>query len=288
MRHRHIISAAAGLIALAGCNKGGFQGPDRSMYDVTETMELEVSAEDVVLDADAPDQVALAFSWSPAREMPDEYIVTYVTYLDIEGNDFSNSVREIEDDGVYCKEYTNQQLQDLLVNKWGKNYSRAVNMQFKVIAKWDGGTKYIMPEVRTVGVSVRPFRPLTFDADRIFPSGESVTGTTKQSMPKTPENEFIYAEEVYLQPGAMTIPIEFEGITSYICPAEGDVVIPDDELVDGRPASVVYDAVVKEEKDGVSLPAWNIPAEGYWRVIIDIENKTVRFWAPKNRLEPLT
>ncbi|MDE5956551.1 MAG: SusE domain-containing protein, partial [Bacteroidales bacterium] len=132
MKHRHIISAAAGLIALAGCDNGGFQGPDRSMYDVTETMTLEVSADAVVLDAEAPDDVALTFTWSPAREMSDEYIVTYVTYLDIEGNDFSNSVREIEDDGVYYKEYTNQQLQTLLVDKWGKNYWRAVNMQFKV------------------------------------------------------------------------------------------------------------------------------------------------------------
>lgn len=288
MRHRHIISAAAGLIALAGCSKGGFQGPDRSMYDVTETMTLEVSAEAVVLDAEAPDDVALTFSWTPAREMSDEYIVTYVTYLDIEGNDFSNSVREIEDDGVYYKEYTNQQLQNLLVDKWGKNYSRAVNMQFKVIAKWDGGTKYIMPEVRTAGVSVRPFRPLTFDADRIFLSGEAVTGTTKQAMPKTPENEFIYAEEVYLQKGVLTIPIEFEGITSYICPAEGDVTIPDNEQIGGKPASTEYEATVKELKDGAELPAWNIPEEGYWRVIIDIENKSVKFWSPKNRLEPLT
>ncbi|MCM1177224.1 MAG: SusE domain-containing protein [Bacteroidales bacterium] len=290
MKFRYmIISAAAGILSLAGCNKGGFQGPDRSMYDVVETMTLEVSAEEVVLDAEAPDEVALAFTWSPAREMPDDYIVTYVTYLDIEGNDFSNSVREVEDDGVYFKEYTNQQLQNLLVDKWGKNYSRAVNMQFKVIAKWDGGTKYIMPEVRTTGVSVRPFRPLTFDADRIFLSGEAVTGTTKQAMPKTPENEFIYAEEVYLQPGMMTIPIEYEGITSYICPADGDVIIPDDDLVGGKPAATEYAAVVKDEpKEGASLPAWNIPVEGYWRVIIDIENKAVKFFSPKNRLEPLT
>lgn len=288
MKLKYMITAAAGLAILAGCNKGGFQGPDRSMYDVTETMTLDVSAEEIVLNADAPDQVALTFSWNPAREMPDEYIVTYVTYLDIEGNDFSNSVREVEDDGVFYKEYTNRQLQELLVNKWGKNYSRAVNMQFKVIAKWDGGTKYIMPEVRTAGVSVRPFRPLTFDADRIFLSGTSVTGTTKQAMPKTPENEFVYAEEVYLQSGVMTIPIEFEGITSYICPAEGDVTVPDNEQVDGKPGSTEYAAVVKEDKSGSELPSWNIPAEGWWRVIIDIENKSVKFYSPKNRLEPLT
>lgn len=284
-----IIGAAAGLLSLAGCNKGGFMGPDRSMYDVTETMTLSVSAESVELDAEAPDEIALSFTWTPAREMPDDYIVTYVTMLDIEGNNFSNCVREVEDDGIYIKEYTNQQLQNYLVDKWGKNYSRAVTMEFKVIAKWEGGEKYIMPEVRTISVSVRPFRPLVFEADRVFISGDAVTGTTKQSIGKTPENEFVYAEEVWLQQGMMTIPIEYGGVTTYICPAEGTVDVPDNDQMDGKPAGTEYKAVVKEEpEEGELLPYWNIPAEGYWRVIIDMENKSVKFFSPKNRLEPLT
>lgn len=289
MKYRYIIGAAAGLVVLAGCNKGGFQGPDKSMYDVMETMTLRVSEESVLLNAETPDEIALSFEWTPAREMSDDYVVTYVTMLDIEGNDFSNCIRNVEDDGTFVKEYTHQQMQDLLVNKWGKNYSRAVNMEFKVIAKWDGGTKYIMPEVRTIGVSVRPFRPLTFDADRVFLSGEAVTGTTRQAMPKTPENEFIYAEEVYLKPGTMTIPIEYEGITSYICPADGSVEIPDEDSVGGMPVSTLFEAVVKAEpENGETNPSWNIPSEGWWRVIIDIENKSVKFYSPKNRLEPLT
>ena len=31
MRLKYMILAAAGFLALAGCSKGGFQGPDRSM-----------------------------------------------------------------------------------------------------------------------------------------------------------------------------------------------------------------------------------------------------------------
>ncbi len=288
MRNRYILFAAAGLLSLAACDKGGFQGPDRSMYDVVETMTLEASAQEVILDAEEVDKVALTFSWTPAREMPEDYLVTYVTFLDIEGNDFSNAVRQVVDDGVFSKEYTTQELQNLLVEKWNKNYSRAVNMQFKVIAKWEGGEKYVMPEVRTVDFSVRPFRPLTFDADRIFLSGDAMTGTTKKPMGKTPESDYIYAEEVYLRPGEVTIPIEYQGMTSYICPADGTVDIPDEEQADSKPAGTEYKAVVKELKEDAKLPAWNIPTEGYWRVIIDIENKTVKFFSPKNRLEPLT
>ena len=288
MKNRHILFAVAGLLSLAACDKGGFQGPDRSMYDVVETMTLEASARDVVLDAEEVDKVALTFTWTPAREMPDDYLVTYVTFLDVEGNDFSNAVRQVVDDGVFTKEYTTQELQNLLVEKWNKNYSRAVNMQFKVIAKWEGGEKYVMPEVRTIDFSVRPFRPLTFDADRIFLSGDAMTGTTRKPMGKTPESDYIYAEEVYLRAGEMTIPIEYQGMTSYICPADGSVEVPDNDQVDSKPAGTQYNAVVKELKAGATLPAWKIPVEGYWRVIIDIENKTVKFFSPKNRLEPLT
>ena len=288
MKNRHILFAVAGLISLAACDKGGFQGPDRSMYDVVETMTLEASAQDVVLDAEEVDKVALTLTWTPAREMPDDYLVTYVTFLDVEGNDFSNAVRQVVDDGVFTKEYTTQELQNLLVERWNKNYSRAVNMQFKVIAKWEGGEKYVMPEVRTIDFSVRPFRPLTFDADRIFLSGDAMTGTTRKPMGKTPESDYIYAEEVYLRAGEMTIPIEYQGMTSYICPADGSVEVPDNDQVDSKPAGTQYNAVVKELKADATLPAWNIPVEGYWRVIIDIENKTVKFFSPKNRLEPLT
>ncbi len=288
MKNRHILFAAAGLLSLAACDKGGFQGPDRSMYDVVETMTLEASSQEVILDAEEVDKVALTFTWTPAREMPDDYLVTYVTFLDVEGNDFSNAVRQVVDDGVFTKEYTTQELQNLLVEKWNKNYSRAVNMQFKVIAKWEGGEKYVMPEVRTVDFSVRPFRPLTFDADRIFLSGDAMTGTTRKPMGKTPESDYIYAEEVYLRAGEMTIPIECQGMTSYICPADGTVEIPDNDQVDSKPAGTQYNAVVKELKSDAALPAWKIPVEGYWRVIIDIENKTVKFFSPKNRLEPLT
>lgn len=288
MKNRHILFAAAGLLSLAACDKGGFQGPDRSMYDVVETMTLEASAQEVVLDAEEVDKVALTLTWTPAREMPDDYLVTYVTFLDVEGNDFSNAVRQVVDDGVFTKEYTTQELQNLLVEKWNKNYSRAVNMQFKVIAKWEGGEKYVMPEVRTVDFSVRPFRPLTFDADRIFLSGDAMTGTTRKPMGKTPESDYIYAEEVYLRAGEMTIPIEYQGMTSYICPADGSVEVPDNDQVDSKPVGTQYNAVVKELKADATLPAWNIPVEGYWRVIIDIENKTVKFFSPKNRLEPLT
>ena len=109
-----------------------------------------------------------------------------------------------------------------------------------------------------------------------------------QLMTLTPESDCIYAEEVYLNAGKMTISIKDHGMTSCICPTDGSVEVPDNEQVDSKPAGTLYNAVVKESTEGSELPVWNIPVEGYWRVIIDTENNTVKFFSPKNRLEPLT
>ena len=120
-----------------------------------------------------------------------------------------------------------------------------------------------------------------------FIDGTVLTGGAKL-MPKTPENDCVYAEEIYLRAGKMTIPVKYKGVTSYICPADGSVEVPDNDRVDSKPAGTLYNAVVKESTEGSELPVWNIPVEGYWRIIIDTENNTVKFFSPKNRLEPLT
>ena len=86
----------------------------------------------------------------------------------------------------------------------------------------------------------------------------------------------------------MSIPVKYKGVTSYICPADGSVEIPDNDRVDSKPAGTLYNAVVKESTEGSELPVWNIPVEGYWRIIIDTKENTVKFFSPKNRLEPLT
>lgn len=120
-----------------------------------------------------------------------------------------------------------------------------------------------------------------------FIDGKVLTDGAKL-MSKTPESDCIYAEEVYLRAGEMAIPVKYKGVTSYICPADGSVEVPDNDRVDSKPAGTLYNAVVKESTEGSELPVWNIPVEGYWRIIIDTENNTVKFFSPKNRLEPLT
>lgn len=266
------------------------------LLDNDETMTLEASSASIELDESLLDEPALTFTWTPAREMSDEYILTYVTMLDVKSNSFSSStmVREVMEDGTYSKTYTTEELQNYVVDKWAKSVSEVTTLSFKVIAKWEGGSKFVMPEVRTVDVDVLPYKPNVFEADKVNLDGDAVRGimpSMNYTMTTTPENEYIYAGEFKMAAGTMTIPVRQGEATLYICPAAGETVtVPDADLVDGKPAPTeAYQAKVMDlpESGNVDeLPAWNLPVEGDWRVIIDMENETVQFYSPKNKLEP--
>ena len=149
--------AIATLLCSVACQEPvNYLEQGQNFFKAEEKMELTASSRKIELDRDKPDDVALTFEWTSAREMPDEYIPTYVTKIDIDGNNFNTCVRTVEDDGVFSKSYTNAQLQGYILDKWGKSYVRPVTIQFGVLCKWDGGDQYVMPEVRTLTVEVRP------------------------------------------------------------------------------------------------------------------------------------
>ena len=84
------------LLALGGC-KEEKEADLTWLTNPGETMELTVSATDIELDRDRPNDVALSFDWTPAREMPEDYVISYVTKIDIEGHEFESCVRVDED-----------------------------------------------------------------------------------------------------------------------------------------------------------------------------------------------
>ena len=190
-------------ICLSACNDD--DNVDNSdFFAAAETLEVHASSTNIELDGNEPNKVVLTFDWTEARQMPEEYSVTYVTKLDIEGNDFASSVRTEEDEGVFSRSYTTEQLQKLLVEKWGRTYTKPATLQFRVLAKWDGGSKYAMPEVRTINVDVRPYKPIVFDADKVFLEGDAV-GADKIQMTLTQENEYLYAALLDLKPGVLKL-----------------------------------------------------------------------------------
>lgn len=257
------------LIILGACDDD--DNSTSSWNNPTECLELTTSGTDIELDEEKLNDVVLTFAWTSAREMPDDYIISYVTKMDIEGSNFNSSVRVDEEEGVFTKSYTTAELQNLLTEKWGQTSNKAGTIQFRVIAKWDGGSRWAKPEVQTVTVNIRPYKPIVFDADKVFLDGSAMTGS-RVSVSKTLENSYRYAYLGNLKKGELQIPVDFEGETNYICPEDGEGT-----LSDGNPEAVT----MKAEPIG-----WNIPKDGEYRIIVDMEKKEVTIYSPDKKLEP--
>ncbi len=269
--------AAAGL---SSCADDYDEYDNSYLLDNDETMTLTASATTLELKEDTPaDEPVLTFTWTDARQMPDDYIISYIAELDLAVNEFTTSVRETLNEGDYSISYTTEQLQNLIIDTWGQSNSVASTLSFRVIAKWEGGSKYAMPEVRTVDIDVRPYRPLVFDADNVYLEGSSVTGTTSQRISTTVEDENIYASYLQLAAGELVIRLEYNDVSQYIAPEEGQTTdFQDGEAVPAR----VLAPVEVEGSDKAEVPVeakWSIPQDGKYRVVVDLEEKTLTMYS---------
>lgn len=152
-------AAAFAIASLAGCKNDNLeeetpQGPE---INGEATMTLE-TPKDVVLDKTKPTEAALTFAWTAARELPEEYVLTYTAELNLASNkDWSAADKKELDADVLTLSYTNADLQKLLVETWKQTAGTAVELQFRVTASWTGGTEKAEPEVQTVKVKVTPY-----------------------------------------------------------------------------------------------------------------------------------
>lgn len=278
-------SFVVAVVSLAACSNNYDEYDNSYILDNKETMTLTSSETSMKLVENTPaDEPVVTFTWTPAREMPEEYLVTYVTMLDLKVNQFGTStvIRNVEDDGVFSRSFTTAQLQSYITNLWGQPVSEDVTLSFKVIAKWSGGDKFIMPESRTVDVDVRPYRPVVFDADVVYISGSAKTGISRQIVTKTLENDYVYAIVSNLKEGGLTIPVSYEGLTQYISP-QGDGTFQDGVTL---PAKMLGENEDGTAPDGIS---WQIPSSGDYRIVIDMLDKTVTIYSPENKFnEPFT
>jgi hypothetical protein len=264
-------------ILLSSCILFSLNACSYEIQDIQKTpekLELTASDTDIVLDANNLTKNILTFAWTNARPMSDDYVVSYMTKLDVLGNNFgsSTSLLTYEDDGVFSKSYTSEQLQNWINDKWKIAPNTPLTLQFRVVAQWQGGPIFQAPEVRTVTVNVQPIKTIVFDADKVFLDGSAVPGMSGVEINKTLENEAQYACLLNLDAGELQIPVVFNGETNYICPAEGDGT-----LQDGQAESV------KMKDTPVS---WKIEKPGEYRVVVDMKKTTVTVYSPDKALTP--
>lgn len=259
------------LLCLSACKK-----EIKDIEKVQEKMELKVSSANIALDEKNLSKDIITFSWDPARPQSDDHMVSYTTRLDVVGNNFgtSTAIMTYEDDGVYSKSFTSEQLQNWATEKWGIPANKAFTLEFRVVAEWEGGNTFEAPEVRTIRVNVTPIKTVVFDADKVFLGGSAILGINKIEISKTLENLNQYAYVLNLQPGDLEIPIEFNGETNYIAATDGSTT-----LNDGAATPIK----IRESNFG-----WKIETAGEYRVVVNMQKATATIYSPDKALNPKT
>ncbi|MDR6735025.1 SusE domain-containing protein [Sphingobacterium sp. 2149] len=242
---------------------------------VNETMELQPSAEIIMLDEVNMNKDIVTFNWKPARVQSDDHLVSYSTMLDVVGNNFGTgtAIFNYEDDNVFSRSFTSEQLQNWANEKWGIPANKSFTLEFRVVAQWEGGGTFEAPEVRTARITVNPIKTVVFDADKVFLSGSAVGGT-KVELPKTLENLDQYAYVLNLQPGELEIPVEFNGETNYVVTADGSAAINDGNAVGIKMRETVF--------------SWKIETAGEYRVVVNMQKATATIYSPAKALSAKT
>ena len=255
------------VLSISACKKGVNDIPK-----VQEELEINPSSSAIALDENNMGKNIITFTWKPARLQSDDHLVSYTTILDVVGNNFGSStaIMRYEDDGVFSKSFTSEQLQNWANEKWGVLANRTFTLEFRVVAQWEGGATFEAPEVRTVRVTVQPVKTVVFNADKIFLAGSAVPGMSKVEMTKTLENPNQYAYLLNLQAGELQIPVAFDGATNYMLPADGNTTLQDGVTVG-----------VKMRESPFSI---QIPTPGEYRVVVNMQKATMTIYSPAKAL----
>lgn len=241
---------------------------------VEEKLALTASSDSISIDLNNLRDIALTFDWTEARKTSGDNLVFYTTKLDVVGNGFGTSTAIInsEEDGVFSRSFTSEQLYNWIVGKWGLPLTKPFKLEFRVVAQWEGGSVFEAPEVRTVTINVAAIKEEIPVPEKVTLSGSALNDAVIE-VNKTIENENKYAALVNLKAGELVIPLVTPGNKQYyLSPKDGE-----GSLQDGEGEAV-------EQQTG--RVAWNITTPGEYRVVVDFENSKVTIYSPAKALEP--
>lgn len=256
-----------------GCTYDPYKHDISKIEDSLKTT-VSASADAITLNGEHPKDVVVTFNWTEARQMPDDYIVSYTTKLDIVGNNFGSSTAIVtsEEDGIFSRSFTSEQLNNWANEKWKLPVNKKFTLEFRVIVEWTGGPTFEVPDVSTVEVEVTPIKVEVFDADKMSLAGSAMNEETEIS--KTIENANQYAWLGDFTRGELQIPVQLDGLTYYITPEDGDGT-----LKDGQPVNV------KMQETPIS---WEIKEPGRYRVVIDMKEKQATIYSPATDMKSLS
>lgn len=175
------------------------------------------------------------------------------------------------DPGEFSQSFTVEQLNTWATERWGLPVNKQFTLEYRVVAQWEGGSTFEMPEVRTMQVVVTPIKVTVFDADKMFVGG---TAVEEEEISRTLENEFQFAWLGDLTIGDLQVPVEYEGVRYYIAPKDGKTALQDGKTID---------ITMQEEPF-----AWNITSAGQYRVVVNMKTAKATIYSPATDLKPFT
>lgn len=253
-------AVSLGLLAFtaASCNDDIDNYFSRNQSEIT----VSSSSDYVKLDESKPDEVALTIDWSPAHDYGYDYITTY--QFEISAGSAATSIEEYEDDGKFHREYTNAELQDLLVNHFGVTTSTVANLTFTVTASFEGPTLKV-PDIEKKTVRIKTYGPKQFRADSLFMAGTAV-GDTRVLLERNASDTLVYNYTGRLEAGTINFPVINFDENNAIGPEQPDTPI---ELGD-------MPAVISDEAEA---NFWTVPEADNYRVTVNLREHTVRIVA---------
>lgn len=231
----------------------------RNNYD----LELSSSVQEIILNENTPDEVALTLEWTSAAELGSDYILTYLYEADLVGkkpDGGADPIKEYEDGGKFTRSYTHKQLQEMLVDDWLQLTSTTASIVFTVTASYEGPT-LVVPDISSVTVKIKTYGAIQFAADQLFMSGTAI-GDTDVEISKSNTQLFVY--NGYLDAGTINFPIVFQDQVkeNAISPLTAQQEITDNAM----------DAAAKKKEEA---GAWVVKEAGDYRVTVNMANRTV-------------
>lgn len=142
----------------------GFSGClDNNLMELNKgntPLEITASNNNIQLDQVNPDVKALSFTWTSGSNQGTNAAIDYTFQMDLQGNNFAGGLSINLGRQIYEQSYTNEDLNDILINTIGIPINTEVTLESRVIATIaSDNVKSDTSNIQTV--TVMTFKPIT-------------------------------------------------------------------------------------------------------------------------------
>lgn len=223
-------------------------------------IELAPSGEFIRLDESKPNETAVTLKWSTAHDFGEDYITTYKYEMQLIGSEATN-IKEFDDDGEFFRSYTNEEMQNILIDHFGLTTSTIGEVLFTVTANFEG-PRLMVPDIATATLKIKTYGPKQYKADNLYVGGSAV-GEDNIKLTLKDEINKIYSYEGALVAGKINFPVDYADELNAIGPETADTPITTGEM-----PGVIFDRA--------EANSWVIPLAATYRITVNMSKKTVK------------